>query len=289
MLGNAANATPLVRLVTLLTASPKATLVDIFLAVARIAVDAHLGNDLACGCRLRMASQTAHLAVCVLKRELGLAVVVEVPQSPRTLVVAARTVDAQRSLVGVVGPMASDALARRFLETMRSVTGVAGGHQVATDQRKARLGMVEAVHAPVDIAVALLAAIAERVVVLVVLLVTSDAGHRSLPELAEVSVTVLTLDLAGGVRVPQGELGPLVVELARDRLPVLFDVALGAAVTQCRLVLVVLFVAVDALAGCLAIERILVTVLAGHLEVGPEQRELGLGMVEAGRLLPIGL
>src|SRR5262249_33047148 len=156
--------------------------------------------------------------------------------------------------------------------------------QVLADQREPCLRVIEARHLPVALAVAGLAARAELVLVLVVLLVARHAGGRG----GAVGLGVTVAGLAGP---PGGCLGPsqrearLVVVEARRGLPVALVVAALALRAERGLVPVVLPVAADAVAGCLLEVVAAVAVGALHRGMAPEQRELRALVIEAGALL----
>lgn len=86
--------------------------------------------------------------------------------------------------------------------------------------------------------------------------------------------------------VPQLELGLVVAEFRINRLPVLLDMAACAILAEIGLVLVVLFVAAEAILWSFLEHGALVAFLAFHFDVLTKKRKLGLLVIEFRTLFP---
>src|SRR5664279_2816806 len=201
--------------------------------------------------------------------------------------VALLALPAVAAFMGVVLRVAADALRRRENAPFHgpAVTGAADRALVLAveDEFRPRV-VVEIPGLPAARVVALLAAGAQRLLVLVVLDVAGVAVALRAPE-QRARVTHPALHLR--VSAEQRKAGQAVVE-RRRRLPCLLVVALRACLAQLTFVLVVLAVAGTAVLRRLLVVRRLVAGAALGLLVLAQERKCRPGMVEA-RLLPVAL
>ena len=212
--------------------------------------------------------------------------VVEAPSRPTIRVVAKPAVRRETPFMMLV-LVASGASQRRAFEHQRTMAFLTGHDGVAPNQGKSRDVVIERHDAaPVRLAVALLAPVAEFALVRVIFSMTRHAGRRQLVAIEIAYMTGIAFDL--GVRRPQRELGRLiVVEMDRGPLPlVVAAVALrsvpsavhifdSVAVRTCRPEVLVAFVHM----AC----------GAGNGAMGLPEQEFGLLVVERFHAVPCRL
>jgi hypothetical protein len=121
-------------------------------------------------------------------------------------------------------------------------------------------------------------------IVLVVLLVTTDALHRCVAKALYIFVAGFAFDRLGCVRIFQLE--PRFVMRKQCRLPVIRGMAVAALLSQIRSMLVVLFVTGEAFLAGLLVHDAFVARFAFRLFVFAKQWEFGLGVVKANGLSP---
>ena len=236
--------------------------------------------------RLHMAGLAFDLAVGPGEREAGLAVV-EGGVLPARGGMAALALGTVQALVLVVLGVTGQALRPRRLDPgggrRRGMAGIAGQPGMATGQCPARAAVVELRDLPVPGIVALGAVGPVLAVVDVVLGVAAAAAGLGIV-IAAIGVAVAAI--GPGMGPHQGKAGPAVIKVGR--LPGDGGMAGAALGAEPALVCVVLGVTGDA-GRRRGLEILgLVAALAGGLCVGPQQREGGLAVVEAG-LLPARL
>ena len=136
-------------------------------------------GDLPVHGRTSVTAGACEPAVSAVEREIGLSVVIELPQGPVERRVAIGAFGTERRLVDIVFDVAVDALIRRVVESERRVAILADDLIVLAEQREAREVVIEA-HAlvPVDLDVATRAIVAELTFVRVVVGVTTDTLGR---------------------------------------------------------------------------------------------------------------
>src|SRR6185369_9258914 len=117
--------------------------------------------------------------------------------------------------------------------------------------------------------------------------VAVHASFRNVAVAAQVLVAGGASHLRQRMRVPQRKARARVVEAGG--LPVLCRMAVGAAIAQVGVVLVVLAVAADACARGLFVDQAAMAVLARSLPMAAEQGEAGPVMLEAHGVLPAAL
>jgi len=265
--------------VAAVAAGAEVALVDIIGAVADTAKSGGLGREE----RLEVTVLTLHLGMGSPESVARFLEVVEVLSLPGGVNVTPLALGAEPAVVLVVFLVAGVTHTARIREQLRRVALGTRHGLVFTGQRKFRFLVVEtrSLFPGLDV-VASLAAVAQLVLVHVVLLVTPGAGGRRLIQLRR-GVAGEAFDLAVGVH--QGEIGLVVIE--RRLFPVPLDVAAFALRAEDSLVGVVRLVALDALHRRAFVALALVALLARHVNVLAEEGVLGLGVVET-ELLPVG-
>ena len=166
------------------------------------------------------------------------------------------------------------------------MTTFAGCGYMSPSEWKAGLAMVETVDAPGDVAMAIVTSRCGLTLMFVILLVAAVAVKRCFAEALQVFVAGGALDCGLGVRIAQREFGFFVFEASGRRLPVVFQMAIGAFFAQRQLMFVVFFMASVAVRRRFFIQLALVTVFALHFFVLAKQREFALVVVKLAGLLP---
>lgn len=230
-----------------------------------------------------MAKLACRHLVLAVERKLRARVVVESPVIPRAGVVALATQHAQAVLMLVVLEVAGHTGDLGVLEARAGGVALGTGQSaVFSQQRKARKSMFVFLYVPGFVVVAFRAFRTLLALVLVVLLMTTEAFQRRLAKAAQVFMAGLAIHRGFAMRIAQHELGKFVLEAPLRLLPVALGMAFGALLTQVTLVFVVLRMAAQAILGRFLEHRALVAILANGLGVFAEQGETGLVVVELG-------
>src|SRR5450756_150592 len=168
-----------------------------------------------------VAGLAIEVAVRPRQRIARLRVVIVAPALPAVRVVAERAVQPQTALMMLVA-VAGVAFQRRALELQRAMALLAGNDRVASYQRKPGNVVIECrCLAPTGLVVTLLASGSELALVLVVLLVTRQAGGRQLFVIDISGMAEVALDRH--MRGPQRVFRLVVIEA--NRLPLVLVVA----------------------------------------------------------------
>ena len=158
-----------------------------------------------------MAGLAIEVAVRPGQRVARLRVVIIAPALPTIRVVTKRTVRPQATFMMLVA-VAGVAIQRRALELKRTMAFLARNDGVASNQRKSGDIVVEGrCSTPVGLAVALLAAISKLAFVLVILLMTGQAGRCQLVVIEIAGMAEIALDLR--MRGPQWIFRLVVIEM----------------------------------------------------------------------------
>ena len=168
-----------------------------------------------------MAGLTIEIAMGSGERVPRLRIVIVAPTLPAIRVVAEPTVRPQAAFMMLVA-VAGVAIQRRALELQRTMTFLAGNDGMAADQRKPRDVMIEGRRfSPAGLSVTLVAAVSELALVLVVLLVTGQAGRCELVAIEIPGMTEIAFDLR--MRVSQRVFRLAMIEM--NRFPLALVVA----------------------------------------------------------------
>lgn len=149
--------------------------------------------------------------------------------------------------------------------------------------------MVKFAHFPGAVVMARLANCARLSFVFVVFFVTAETIGGGLAIASQIFVTRRALDLGLGMGITQAEFGLLVRKAPRCCLPISLAMAIGTLIPQRPNVLVVFFMATEAVCWRIPEHGVLVTVLALGIEVFTQQWKAALVMIKPGRLFPAPL
>jgi hypothetical protein len=208
----------------------------------------------------------------------------KIPQWPGAGVVAALALHPICALVLVVLEVATDAVAPRIPEPWSFVTLLADHQSMAARKRKSCTVVVKPIYLPVLVRVAALALGACLALVLVVLLVATDALHRCVAITLYVFVTGFAFDGLGCMRIFQLE--PRLVMRKQGRFPIIGRMAIATLLPQIRSMLVVLLVAGKTVLAGLLVHHAFMAGFAFRLFVFTQQGEIGLCVVKANGLRP---
>lgn len=168
---------PAPRHVTLITASTKLSVVNIIFSVARQAIAAQGRCILALGRVFLVATFAGDFYVRSGQGIFGTLVVVEIPQSPGTCVVAALATHTHFLFVLVFFLMTGETITGGIFETCRQMACVATSRHMSSGERELRRRMVELLNPPRAVTVTRLASGARLPFVLVVFFVAAVAFH----------------------------------------------------------------------------------------------------------------
>jgi len=228
--------------------------------------------------RVTMTGETFQCFMGSIEPELGLRIVVVLPEVPAVRVVAIGTVVSKALLMHIILFVAVAAVASGVLEVCPEVTTFTGRNRMQTDQRETGQVVFEShVNPPAALVVTVVALLSLLPLVRVVKLMAAETVQRQLFSFSGTGMAFVAVDLV--VLVAKREFGFVVVELelfpAFGLMATFALVAISAAVQVLRLMTrnAVKF-------QLLIVESTGMTHIALHLGVFVPQAKLGLVVVE---------
>lgn len=183
----------------LLAPYTKLPIMNIFTLVARNAIATYRGCIFTFWCFIFVTAFTSHLTMRTIQHILGLFVVIEIPQLPRSGVMAVLTAFTQFELVLIFPLVASVAFLRGILVTSCLVAALASGGDVPAGQWKFCQTMVKLLNFPVFVGVTRSTLFASLAFVLVVFFVAAVTIRCGFAVAGQIFVARNTLQYAFGV------------------------------------------------------------------------------------------